>query len=325
MRFQPKNSTEVTLHLESTRCTKILSTKAIGVTSKEPKKINRTQHMPTIQLGKKRRVTCYIALHHALMITCLAISKRPKRWRRRKGTSRGFSRPTLELNGIQQRDVSITSYTLNIKELSDALGSIIVDEMVQIRPNGIAPWFKTIRSVVLSKDNPPSFFDLQSMLLIEENHVRTRSNVQEGHMLYSNSDEWRGQGCGRRGRLGQGKHNQEKPREPNSTIGKTFQTHEAKCLEEGGVILLDPANETTSSGPNTVANSTTTRRSVRKRKVSRPSPTDNLLIAPQILITTIVAECSWCRIQWIRWQHHAWQPPPTQNMYGLSTHVHPIT
>ena len=43
-----------------------------------------------------------------------------------------------ELNSRQQRDMSITSYTLKIKELCDALGSIDVviddDEMVQIMP-----------------------------------------------------------------------------------------------------------------------------------------------------------------------------------------------
>ena len=45
--------------------------------------------------------------------------------------------------GAQQRDISITSYTLKIKELCDALGSIDVviddDEMVQICLGGIAP------------------------------------------------------------------------------------------------------------------------------------------------------------------------------------------
>jgi hypothetical protein len=41
-----------------------------------------------------------------------------------------------ELNGIKQRDMLIDSYTLKIKELCDALGSINVsiddDEMMQI-------------------------------------------------------------------------------------------------------------------------------------------------------------------------------------------------
>ena len=48
-----------------------------------------------------------------------------------------------ELNNIQQRDMSITTYTLKIKELCDSLGSIGVniddDEMVQICLGGLAP------------------------------------------------------------------------------------------------------------------------------------------------------------------------------------------
>ena len=50
-----------------------------------------------------------------------------------------------ELNNIQQRDMSITRYTLTIKELCDSLSSISVnfddDEMVQICLEGLTPWF----------------------------------------------------------------------------------------------------------------------------------------------------------------------------------------
>ena len=48
-----------------------------------------------------------------------------------------------DLNNMLQRDMSITSYTLKIKELCDALGSINVviddDKMVQICLGGLAP------------------------------------------------------------------------------------------------------------------------------------------------------------------------------------------
>ena len=90
---------------------------------------------------------------------------------------------------------SLDIYTLKIKELCDSLGSINVniddDEMVQICLGGLTPQFSVIRSVFLARGNPP-FFNLQSMLLVEENHVRIRSNAQEGHMPYSNSDGRRG-------------------------------------------------------------------------------------------------------------------------------------
>ena len=50
-----------------------------------------------------------------------------------------------ELNNIQQRNMSITSYTLKIKELCDSLGSISVNvednAMVQICLGGLAPQF----------------------------------------------------------------------------------------------------------------------------------------------------------------------------------------
>ena len=92
-----------------------------------------------------------------------------------------------ELNNIQQRDMSITSYTLKIKELCDVLRSINViindDEMVQICLDGLAPRFDIISVAILAREKPPSFFD--SILLVEENHIRSRSNVSDGQMLYS--------------------------------------------------------------------------------------------------------------------------------------------
>ena len=79
-----------------------------------------------------------------------------------------------ELNNIQQRDMMITNYTLKMKELSHSFGSINVniddDKMMQIFLNGLAPNFRAIRSAILARVNPPSF-DLQSMLLVEENHA----------------------------------------------------------------------------------------------------------------------------------------------------------
>ena len=73
-----------------------------------------------------------------------------------------------ELNNIQQRNMSITSYTLKIKQLCDSLASISVnvedDEMVQICLGDLAPRFDAMRTVVLARENPSSFFDLQSII-----------------------------------------------------------------------------------------------------------------------------------------------------------------
>ena len=69
----------------------------------------------------------------------------------------------------------ITNYTLKIRELYDALRSINVvvddDEMVQICLDGLAPRFGTIGSTILAREKSPSCFDLQSILLVDENHV----------------------------------------------------------------------------------------------------------------------------------------------------------
>ena len=94
-----------------------------------------------------------------------------------------------ELNNMQQRDMSIINYTLKFKELCDALGSIndIIndDEMMQNFLRSFAPWFGTIKSTILAREKPPSFFDLQSILLVEENHARQKSNTLDYQMLYS--------------------------------------------------------------------------------------------------------------------------------------------
>ena len=78
------------------------------------------------------------------------------------------------------------------------LGSINVnvddDEMVQICLGSLAPRFGAMRTTVLARVKFPSFFDLQSILLVEENHVSTRSNATEGHMLYTHSNGGRGRG-----------------------------------------------------------------------------------------------------------------------------------
>ena len=72
---------------------------------------------------------------------------------------------------------------MKIKALCDTLETInnIIDddEMVQICLSDLAPRFDMIRSGILAREKPPSFFDLQSILLVEENHVRSRRNVPD--------------------------------------------------------------------------------------------------------------------------------------------------
>ena len=86
--------------------------------------------------------------------------------------------------------------------------------MVQICLRDLATRFGTIRSPVLTRENPPSF-NIQSMLLVKENYVRMRSNALEGHKLYSDSDGVKGRDHGRRGRFRQGRNNQGQLHEQN--------------------------------------------------------------------------------------------------------------
>ena len=64
------------------------------------------------------------------------------------------------MNNIQQREMSITTYTFKIKELCDSLGSISVniddDEMVQICLGGLATRFDTMRTAILAREKSPS-------------------------------------------------------------------------------------------------------------------------------------------------------------------------
>ena len=135
-----------------------------------------------------------------------------------------------ELNNIQQRDISIDNYTLKIKELCDALRSINVNiddnEMVQICLSGLTPRFDTIRSVVLARENPLSFFDLQSMVLVEENHVRTRIKVEEEDKVVEEEVD-----------SVKADTTKSNPENTTTTTGKTFQTREAELLAKGGAIM----------------------------------------------------------------------------------------
>jgi hypothetical protein len=115
-----------------------------------------------------------------------------------------------ELNNIRQRDMSVADYTAKIKEICDALGSIDMivedDKMFQICLGGLAQRFGLLRTAICTREKPPSFFDLQSMLLVEENHGKVTKNApDDGQMLYTQSSGGRGRGRGQaRGWRGRG-------------------------------------------------------------------------------------------------------------------------
>ena len=85
----------------------------------------------------------------------------------------------------------MTNYTTNIKEIGDALGSINVavdgEEMVLICLGGLAQRYGSIRTTICRREKPSTFFDLQPMVMVEENH-------NDSQMLYTEAD--RPRGCG---------------------------------------------------------------------------------------------------------------------------------
>ena len=76
----------------------------------------------------------------------------------------------------------MTDYTTKIKEICDTLGSINVivdtDEMGQICLGGVAHRFGPIWKAICTREKPPSFFNLQSMLVVEENHTSRSRTTQ---------------------------------------------------------------------------------------------------------------------------------------------------
>ena len=104
-----------------------------------------------------------------------------------------------ELSNLRQRDLSVVDYTSNIKDICDSLASIEVNieesEMVQVCLRGLAPKFGAFQTVVCTWENTPSFFDLQSMLLVEENHAGASTSTHtDNRMLYTEGDRPRGRG-----------------------------------------------------------------------------------------------------------------------------------
>ena len=106
-----------------------------------------------------------------------------------------------ELSNLLQRDLLVADYTSKIKDICDSLDSIEVNieesEIVQICLGALAPKFEAFRTAICTRENTPSFFDLQSMLLVEENHAGVSTSTHtDSRMLYTEGER----PCGRGGR-----------------------------------------------------------------------------------------------------------------------------
>ena len=87
----------------------------------------------------------------------------------------------------------VNNYTTKIKEICDVLGSINVivgkDKMVQIFLGVLTQRYEPIRMTICTGEKPSTFFDLQSMLMVEENHAgASRSTHSNSLMLYTEAD-----------------------------------------------------------------------------------------------------------------------------------------
>ena len=95
--------------------------------------------------------------------------------------------------------MSITNYTTKIKQFCDSLGSINMtveeDEIMQICLGGLAQKNKLIQMAICMREKPPSFFDLQLMLLVEENHTGASMSMDaDNKMMYTEANRPRGRG-----------------------------------------------------------------------------------------------------------------------------------
>jgi hypothetical protein len=79
----------------------------------------------------------------------------------------------------------------------EASVDVNIDESkkVQICLGGLASKFGAFRTIVCTRETMPFFFDLQSMLLVEENHVDGSTSTHiDSKMLYMEGERPRGRG-----------------------------------------------------------------------------------------------------------------------------------
>ena len=95
--------------------------------------------------------------------------------------------------------MAVASYTSNIKGIYESLASVDVnveeEKMVQVCLRGLASKFGAFRTAVYTRENKPSFLDLQSILLLEENHAGASTSTHANNkILYTEEDRPRGRG-----------------------------------------------------------------------------------------------------------------------------------
>ena len=113
-----------------------------------------------------------------------------------------------ELNNIKRNNLSINDYSLKIKSIVEALGSIKVtiddDDLVGSCLDGLGEEYKQFMTSINTRENIPFFTDLISMLILEEKNMgletsSSQSKNSSEQAFYSNSGRGRGRGRGQGG------------------------------------------------------------------------------------------------------------------------------
>ena len=113
-----------------------------------------------------------------------------------------------ELNNIKRNNISINDYSLNIKSIVEALGSIKVtiddDDLVGACLDGLGDQYKQFRISINTRENIPCFTDFISMLILEEKNMgrdtsSSQSKNSSEQAFYSNFGRGRGRGRGQGG------------------------------------------------------------------------------------------------------------------------------
>ena len=130
-------------------------------------------------LGNKEQAACFTASHLVCTIRCwrtFATSTRAQKFQLQK-----------EINNIWQMDMMITDCTTKTKKIYDALGFINVtmdeDKMVQICLGGLAHRYEHIWMIICTREKLQSFFNLQSMLMVKENHASGSKTTQPNNRV----------------------------------------------------------------------------------------------------------------------------------------------
>jgi len=106
---------------------------------------------------------------------------------------------------LENKNMSINEYSLKIKGIVESLASINVsmddDDLVNVCLNGLGKEYKPFKTSIIVKENVPNFWDLVSMLIVEEKTLnedcstQNKNNVEQ-QAFYSNIGRGKGRGRG---------------------------------------------------------------------------------------------------------------------------------